>query len=106
MKKVSLISPSRKVFSEDIEISKKNLFLLDFEPTFRDSIYDEFLYYAGLPKKRSNEINEAFNDQSTNFIFSIKGGMGAVHTLEFLDKDLIKKSKKVVIGYFQSLKNS
>lgn len=94
-----LISPSgysgKKLLNNAIKILKN----WNFEVNYLPDIIDKYHYYAGDYKRRAKEINLAYNDKNSKFIFSIIGGMGAVHTLLFLDYDLIKKSNKTLIGY-------
>lgn len=99
MEKASLFSSSMKISQQDIEITKENLEILQYTYSLEDSLYDSFLYYAGTPQQRANEINSCFRDKSSNILFGIMGGMGAVHTLEFLDKKVVKSSKKILVGY-------
>lgn len=51
------------------------------------------------PKLRAKDINDAFADKEVKAIFSTIGGDDSVRMLPYLDKELIKKNPKIVMGY-------
>ena len=98
MRKASLVAPSRKITKRNLNFAKKRLKCLGFSNHFQENILSEYFYYAGSPKKRAQELNEAYNS-STEVIFSVLGGAGAVHVLPYLDYNSIKKSNKILVGF-------
>ena len=97
--KANLFTASWRVLEEDVKCAIENLKELNLEPVLQASLFDRYLGYAGTPKNRAQEINLCFENTQNSIIFGIMGGMGAIHTLEYLDYSLIKKSKKTIIGY-------
>jgi len=98
-KKCFLIAPSGYVKQINIDLARKRLKELGFEKIiYKSNILSKYLSYAGDSVRRSNEINQAYSSD-TDIISSIIGGQGAVHLLLNLDYDLIKKSKKIIIGF-------
>jgi len=57
----------------------------------------EYLY--NNPKKRAEDLMNAFKDPSIKGIFSCIGGEESVRILPYIDYDLIKKNPKIFIGY-------
>jgi muramoyltetrapeptide carboxypeptidase LdcA involved in peptidoglycan recycling len=54
------------------------------------------------PKMRAQDINEAFADPEVKAIFSSIGGDDSVRILPFLDKEIISKNPKILMGYSDS----
>ncbi|MFH1972735.1 MAG: LD-carboxypeptidase [archaeon] len=98
MKTAFLISPSGHSSKKELKNSLILLKKLDWKVKYLQSINDKFYYYAGDYKRRANEINTAYKDKESEIIFCIRGGMGAVHTLDFLDYETIKRSGKILVG--------
>jgi len=97
LKKAFLIAPSRYCTKKQINLAKKNLKKIGYEVKFLPSITDKYFYYAGSPERRAKEINHALKDKESKYIFSVSGGMGAIHILNKIN--LKTKSKKVFVGF-------
>jgi muramoyltetrapeptide carboxypeptidase len=98
LKEAFLISPSGYYGKKKLQKARERIGGWGYESYFRDDITSKHLYYAGNYKRRAREINEAYMHMNSKIIFCIVGGMGAVHTLPFLDYRAIKKSGKVLVG--------
>jgi len=98
MNSAFLISPSGYTDKTKLEISLDTLKKMGFQVKYLKGINEKFHYYAGDFKRRYKEINYAYKDKSSNIIFCTRGGMGAIHTLPFLDYRFIKKSQKILVG--------
>jgi muramoyltetrapeptide carboxypeptidase len=92
-----LIAISRAIKQRDFENAKKILNQWNFNVNSNSNIISDYLGYSGNPKERAHQLNEAF--KSGGNIFSVMGGMGAVHILKYLDLDLISESDSILIGY-------
>lgn len=100
MKEAFLIAPSRKCNEIILDRSIEALWELGFKARYREDIVSDFLgHYAGTPDRRAAELNEAFLDKETSVVFCVRGGMGAVHTLDKIDYKKISKVEKVIVGY-------
>lgn len=97
MNKAFLISPSGFSELKNLKKAKKILKKLNFSVEYKENVLSKYLFYAGNFKRRTEEINEAYSS-SAEVIFSLIGGGGAVHTLNYLDFEKIKKSNKVLVG--------
>jgi len=51
------------------------------------------------PQIRAKDINDAFADHEVKAIFTSIGGDDSVRILPFLDKDIISKNPKILMGY-------
>ncbi len=98
VKNAFLISTSGRINKKNLSFAKKRLKNLGFKTFYRKDILSKHLSYAGDYRRRSQEINEAYSS-SSRIIFAVLGGAGAIHLLSCLDYNLIKKSKKVLVGF-------
>ncbi len=55
--------------------------------------------YSGKPKERAEWLNRLFADEELDYIFDISGGDSANEILEYLDYEIIKKSKVIYCAY-------
>ena len=97
--KANLFTASWRVSEEDVKCAIENLKELGFEPMLQASLFDRYFGYAGTPQNRAQELNMCFENTDSSIIFGVMGGMGAVHTLKYLNYPIIKKSKKIIVGY-------
>lgn len=101
--RIAIISPSNGLpykYPDIYELGLRNLKeALGFEiveyPTARMST--EELY--NNPKLRAEDINRAFGDESIDGIISSIGGYEAVRILKYLDKEVILKNPKLIMGF-------
>lgn len=93
-----LIAPSGYVETKNLNIIKKNLKTLGFNNIiYSKNIIERDHDYAGSIDRRTIEIINAYCSEA-NIIFSVIGGMGAVHLLPYLDYKLIKNANKKILG--------
>jgi len=96
--KAFLIAPSGFINKNNLILAEKRLKVIKFQKIYyRKDILSHYLEYAGYYKRRAEEINEAYSS-SADVIFAVIGGMGAIHTLPFLDYELINNSNKTLVG--------
>ncbi len=99
LKSAFLIAPSFYCESEYLDLARDFLKRLGLKPKHSLDILSRFGCYAGDFKRRVMEIDSAYKDKDSKYIFSINGGAGAVQVIDFLDYQEIKKSGKVLIGF-------
>lgn len=97
--KVALLAPSSPVPDEVLEKSIKSIEFLGLVPVVYESCRLHHGYLAGNDITRACDINNAFSDSSIKGIFCLRGGYGAMRILPLLDLDLIKRNRKVFVGY-------
>ncbi|HOV13166.1 MAG TPA: LD-carboxypeptidase [Spirochaetota bacterium] len=69
------------------------------EVVIAKTIYKKDNYFSGTPKERADELMALFINKSISAIFDISGGDSCNQILPHLDFEVIKKNKKVFIGY-------
>jgi muramoyltetrapeptide carboxypeptidase len=98
-KSAFLIAISKSVNSANVLNSKKILNDWGFKVKYSKNITSKYLGYAGKPNERAEQINKAYSEKNVDVIFSLMGGMGAVHVADKINYDSIKKTNKVLVGY-------
>jgi len=97
--KAALIAISQAIDKKQLDQAILNTKNLGYKPVYSKKVLSKFLFYAGSQKERVQQINDAFKNPEIKVIFAIRGGHGAVHVLENLNWDLIKKNPKSIVGY-------
>jgi len=93
----SLIAISKIISKNDRVNAEKILKGWNFKINSDKNMNFKYLRYAGSPIQRAEQLNNAY--RNSNIIFSIMGGMGAIHLFEHLDFEPIKNSDSILIGY-------
>lgn len=99
---VAVVSPSwggpsvfPHIYESGLEVLRDLGLWIKEYPTARAG--NDFL--AKNPQARAEDINDAFADQEVKAIFASIGGSDSVRILPFLDKELIRKNPKILMGY-------
>jgi muramoyltetrapeptide carboxypeptidase len=102
--KIRLISPCYGVF-EPLEMQRKiaeypsSKLLFEFN---KDILDQKFAPFSSSPKRRAEELLSSMLDDSVDSIWAIRGGYGAYHLIEYLEKEyknLSRAKPKTLIGY-------
>lgn len=97
-KKCFVIAPSGEIDRKHIDLALTRLKKVGFKKIYyRDDVLDKYFDYAGSYKRRIDEIHEAYSSDA-EIIFCFLGGQGAIHLVDKLDYNLIKNSKKILVG--------
>ena len=101
--RVAIIAPSSgaaEAFPGMLNLGLKNItHFLDLTPVvFPTAKMSSHSLYLN-PKKRAEDINAAFADDSIDAIFCTIGGYDSVRILEYLDKDIILANPKAIMGF-------
>lgn len=99
---VAIVSPSwggpsvfPHVYEEGLKVLKEFGLNIKEYPTARA----DASYLRENPKMRAEDINKAFSDKEVKAIFASIGGTDSVRILPYLDKAIIKKNPKLLMGY-------
>lgn len=93
-----LIAPSWNCDKKTLKDALNFLNKINISPIYRRDINSKSHSYSGDMSRRAGEINQAYANKKAGIIFSIQGGYGATQIINKLDYNLIKKSKKVIVG--------
>lgn len=100
---IAVISPSAglpslfpHVYEKGLDVLRKKFGLKIKEyPTARggiDELYND-------PKKRAEDINQAFKDEEIKAIITSIGGDDSIRILQYLDPKIIKQNPKIIMGF-------
>jgi muramoyltetrapeptide carboxypeptidase len=95
---LAIVAPAGPVSREALECGSAYLRELGYRPTYRDSIFDRALYFAGSTRRRLDELHDAFADPAIRGIVCARGGYGCNHLLPLVDFELIRRNPKVFVG--------
>lgn len=97
--KVGIVSPATYVDEKDFAKGIEYLESLGFKCILGKNIFAKDFWMAGTGQQRAEDINAFFTDSSIKAIFSTRGGVGSIKTLDFLDYEAIKNNPKPLFGF-------
>ena len=97
---VALVAPSSNAWEdEDIRFAIETVESLGFRVKPGKNLFRRTDYLAGSDEERAADLNAAFNDDSADAVFAMRGGYGAQRILPYLDYDLIEHNPKILLGF-------
>lgn len=96
---VAPASPVPREKEEDIKASQLALEGYGLVPILYPSCFARYGYLAGSDAQRAEDIMKAFQDETIDGIFCIRGGYGVQRILDWLDFEQIGKHPKWFGGY-------
>lgn len=96
---IALVSPSSKVKHEYIDNAAARLRSWGYEVLIGEHAYGAHGNFAGTPAERLADLQGALVDPSVKAILCTRGGYGAVHLLESLSPEEIRRHAKWLIGF-------
>jgi muramoyltetrapeptide carboxypeptidase len=80
------------------QVGKRTLESFGFHLKEGRTIYLQRWWSAGTPEEQASDMNEMFADPDIRGIVALAGGFSAIHVLDLLDYDLIRRNPKPFIG--------
>ncbi len=96
---IMVISPSRKIFSEQMEASWEIFRSWGLDAREGISLWAEDGYFAGTDEQRLEEWRQAIADPSVKAIFCARGGYGLTRIIDKIDLDILRRNPKWIIGF-------
>ena len=97
--KISIISTARKIDKEGLNQSIKILESWGLEVVFGDNLFQENNQFSGTINQRTEDLQNAINDNSLSAILCARGGYGTIQIIDSIDFSNLKNNSKWVIGY-------
>lgn len=96
---IGLVSPASP--AEPSDIKKAITFFQDigFKVKEGKHIHNKCGYLAGTDLNRASDIMDMFLDTDVSMILCIRGGYGTMRILPLLDYEIIKKTRKLFVGF-------
>jgi muramoyltetrapeptide carboxypeptidase len=97
--RVALVAPASPFKREELEAGVRELARLGFEAVYDERVFARERFLAGHADVRAGLLREAWHDPSIAAIVAIRGGYGSAELLPLLDAALIRRARKVFVGY-------
>ena len=98
--RIAIVSPASAFAREEFDAGVAELRRLGFVPVYDETVFArEAGYLAGTAELRAGAILRAWRDPGVGALIATRGGHGSVHVLPFLDRDVIRATPKLFIGY-------
>lgn len=97
--RVALVAPASSFPVAELAAGVAELARLGLEAVHDESIFDKDRFVAGSAQVRAKAIQKAWADPSIGALVAMRGGYGSAEVLPLLDPDLLRRSRKALIGY-------
>ena len=97
--RLAIVAPASPFLREEFDEGVDELRRLGFVPVFDESVFARRSYVAGSPELRASAIVSAWRDSSIAGVIAVRGGYGSVQLLPLLDRDDLRRTPKVFVGY-------
>jgi muramoyltetrapeptide carboxypeptidase len=97
--RVAVVAPASHFLRDEFEQGILELRHLGFEPVFDERVFARLGYLAGETSLRTGAFLQAWEDPTIAGIMAVRGGYGSVQILPSLNRDTVRRTPKVFIGY-------
>lgn len=97
--KIAIVSPAGVTRARNVYNALPVLQELGWEPYTSEHAFGRYATYSGTPDERYADLEAALLDPEVKVILCSRGGYGAVHLLERLDKLPLRDNAKWIIGF-------
>ncbi len=96
---VGLITPGSPITEGQLTKAKANMRKLGLIPYHTHRVKLTNGYLAGTDDERLADINHMLQNDKITLIWAIRGGYGCTRILNHLPQQILKKKKKILVGY-------
>jgi len=96
---ITLISTARKVSKEELSFAEKLLESWGLKVCIGKNLFQEEHQFAGSVEQRSQDLQEAINDENVKAILFVRGGYGSVQVVDHIDWSRFQENPKWIIGF-------
>lgn len=97
--RVALVAPASGFKLEEFDAGVAELSRLGFEATFDARVFARDRFVAGDASLRAAALHDAWQDPSIAAIVAVRGGYGSAQMLPRLDAALMRRARKILVGY-------
>jgi len=95
---IRVVAPASPFAAEELQAGVETLKSWGYRVRMRDDIHSKQHYLAGSPRRRADELHEAFADPEAAAVLPVRGGYGLTTVLPLLDEELVRAHPKLVVG--------
>ncbi|MFN0122638.1 MAG: LD-carboxypeptidase [Blastocatellia bacterium] len=97
---VGVITPSTPLTNPDrLALVERTLKHFGLRAKWGKNVGRRAGYFGSAPDERLDDLHAMFRDPEVSAVYPIQGGYGAMHLLDRIDYDLIRRNPKVLVGY-------
>ncbi len=97
--KIAIVATARKVSSDEMSRAAEVLKGWGLEVVYGNNLYRHENQYAGSDAQRTEDLQNALNDDSIRTILFARGGYGTVRIIDKIDFSAFEKNPKWLIGF-------
>lgn len=98
--RISVVAPASFAKQERTDLGMQTLRMLGYTPAFQGNARARGpLYFAGTAEQRLADLHDAFADEQSQIVMSLRGGYGSNYLLPGLELDLIRNHPKPFFAY-------
>jgi len=98
--RIAIVSPASAFTRQEFDSGAAELRRLGLVPVYDETVFArEAGYLAGTAESRAGAFLRYWRDPDVRALIATRGGYGSVHLLPFLDRDVIRATPKLFIGY-------
>ena len=99
-KTIGIVAPaSAPTDPRNVERSVAALEALGFKTKLAPNLRKRWGFLAGSDRDRAGDLMKMFADKAVAALFCLRGGYGTARLLQRLDYDLIRRQRKILVGY-------
>jgi muramoyltetrapeptide carboxypeptidase len=97
---IAIVSPASAFAREEFDAGVAELRRLGFVPVYDETVFArEAGYLAGTAESRAGAFLRYWRDPDVRALIATRGGYGSVQVVPFLDRNVIRATPKLFIGY-------
>jgi muramoyltetrapeptide carboxypeptidase len=96
---VGIVAPASNLQPELVGKGCAGLRRLGLNPYYKQSIFEQDLYFAGSIKRRALELQEMFERDEVRAVICARGGYGCNYLLPEIDLSVVRSNPKIFVGY-------
>ena len=98
--RIAIVSPASAFARHEFDAGIADLRRLGFVPVYDETVFArEAGYLAGTAESRAGAFLRYWRDPEVRALIATRGGYGSVQLLPFLDREVIRATPKLFIGY-------
>lgn len=99
MKHLRIICTAKKISPKEIAAAESYFLAKGFNVSKGQNLHSAWNQFAGTDAQRAADLTAALQDPSVDIIWFARGGYGSFRVWQIMDKSLLEKHNKTILGY-------
>ena len=96
---IAFVSSARKISRDELVFAKTQLEYWGLKVVFGKNLFQEENQFAGTETQRTQDLQEALDNENVKAILFVRGGYGSVQIIDSIDWTSFQKNPKWIIGF-------